>query len=455
MLSTGPEGVRWLYASLHDNVYGFQAIRAPARFAVIAMAGVALLAALGARSLVQPPPGMFHGWVEQRWKGAILIALMALEYVNVPLPLATAPPRTTEIGQWLAREPTPGAVVHLPLTIDIGNTPFMVQSLEHGRPIVNGYSGQRPAFFSSLVDSLSDLPSPTAYAALREIDVRFVVSPTAIAGVADARSPLVERARLGGGTIYEVRWTPSALEALRSLDAPPPPPPGPAPFAAGEVAVYEVYWDGGPLKVPAGTTTLSVVEGREGGPQWRFEARAQTADWVSSFFDARDRFVTTTDPILLPTEHFREIREGSRSLDRTYIYDRDARHVRIGDSRESALAADALSLPLGAAAARDAISALYYVRTIPLAPGSLTTLPINEAGTSMVLQVSAAEVETIDHGGRRVQAIRLEPRLMRRIERRRPLSLTLWLSADPRRVPLRALVEAGFGRLRVELTEYR
>ena len=39
-------------------------------------------------------------------------------------------------------------MLHLPLTIDIENTPFMVQSLEHGRPIVNGYSGQRPAFFS-------------------------------------------------------------------------------------------------------------------------------------------------------------------------------------------------------------------------------------------------------------------------------------------------------------------
>jgi hypothetical protein len=159
--------------------------------------------------------------------------------------------------------------------------------------------------------------------------------------------------------------------------------------------------------------------------------------------------------MLLPTEHAREIREGRRALDRTYIYDRDARNVRIGATRDAALAADALVLPLGAEAARDAVTALYYVRTLTLAPGSMVSVPINEAGTSLVLQVAVADAETIEHDGRRVAALRLEPRLMRRIERRRPVTMTMWLSADERRVPLRAIVEAGFGRVRAELVNYR
>ena len=114
-----------------------------------------------------------------------------------------------------------------------------------------------------------------------------------------------------------------------------------------------------------------------------------------------------------------------------------------------------MALPLGAPEARDAFTALYYVRTLALAPGSVITVPLNEAGASLVLHVSVGEVEDIEQRGERIKALRLEPRVMRRIERRRPVSITLWLSADDRRIPLRALVDAGFGRIRLELKEHR
>jgi hypothetical protein len=446
VLSFGPEGFRSLYAVLHDNVYGFQAIRAPARFAVIAMLGLATLGALGTRALtagfrkrlVASPKGL-------AFTPLAVVALLSLEYLNAPLPLAAAPPLRTEVGQWLAREPSPGAVVHLPLTIDIENTPFMVQSLEHGRPIVNGYSGQRPAFFSTLVDSLADLPSPTAFTVLRDFDIRFLVVRDAVAGAGNERSPLVERARLQDGIIYEVRWTPEAIAALGDDTGPAPPPPGRAPFAAGETATFDVYWDTGPMNVPAGTAVLTVQEGRDGAAEWRFETRAETANWVSPFFQARDRFITIADGELLPIEHQREIREGRRQVDRRYRYDHSTNTVQTGE----------MTLPLGSAEARDSLSALYYVRTLPLASGSILSVPLNEAGTSLTLQVSVAEPEDIDYGGGRVRALRLEPRVMRRIERRRPLAITLWLSADDRRIPLRALIDAGFGRIRLELREYR
>jgi hypothetical protein len=438
VLSLGPEGWRWFYAMLHDNVFGFQAIRSPARFAVIAVLGLSLLAALGFRALT---PSARFGPVPA---GAILVGLLCLEYMNAPLALAPAPALRTDVGQWLAAEPAPGAVLHLPIAVDIENTPFMVQSLEHGRPIVNGYSGQRPAYYAALVESLSDLPSPDAFAVLRELDVHFVVSGAAVAGAGNARSPLVERARFESGVIYEVTWTPEALAALDDADQPPPPPPGPAPFATGETLTFDVYWEGGPLDLPAGTATLSVLEGHDGAPRWVFETRAETADWVSTFFQARDRFVTTADEGLLPTEHRREIREGRRQVDRRYLYDREAGIVQT----------DQMALPLGDAAARDALTALYYVRTLPLLPGTIVAVPMNEAGTRLLLQVQVGEVENLAHAGGSVPALRLEPRAMRRIERRRPIAMTLWLSADQRRIPLRAIVDAGFGQIRLELRNW-
>ena len=114
-----------------------------------------------------------------------------------------------------------------------------------------------------------------------------------------------------------------------------------------------------------------------------------------------------------------------------------------------------MAFPLASPSTRDAVTALFYVRTLPLAPGVIVTVPINEAGNNLVMQVAVGEPETIEVRGTPHQTLRLEPRLMRRIERRRPINMTIWLSADERRVPVRVFVEAGFGRVRLDLVDYR
>jgi hypothetical protein len=459
VLSLGPNGIRPLYAWLYDVVYGFQAIRAPARFAIVAMLGLLVLAAVGLRAILDRVEPRRHVAA-----AAVIALAMYLEYVNVPLALVPAPARTTAVGQWLAREPMPGAVLHLPLTVDIDNTPFMVQSLEHWRPIVNGYSGQRPAFFPALVDALADLPDADALATLKELDVRFVVSPTALSGAGEPSSPFVERARFDADVIYEVRWTPESEAVLESaMDVPPPPPPGALPFASGETLTYEVRWDGGRVGVPAGTATLTAQTAQDSGSssprtseaaRWTFEARAETADWVSSFFQARDRFVTIADASLNPLEHVREIREGRREQDRVFVYDAAQRLVRTGQSRDEASGPGALSFAF-TPGARDVMTAFYYARTVAAPDGGVVQVPINEAGRNLVLVLPAGTEETITHQGQPVRARRLEPVLQQRVERRRPPQILVWMSVDERRVPLVVEVDAGFGRIRAELVEYQ
>lgn len=450
VLSLGPEGVRPLYAWLADHVFGFQAIRAPARFAVVVMLGLCVLAGVGV--------------AQARLKGvtvAILAALLCLEYANAPMAFVPAPPMSSATGRWLAEAGGAGAVLYLPLTLDRENAPFMVQSLEHGRPIVNGYSGQRPSFYTSLVDALAEPASADARATLKELDVRFVVSPGEISGAGGVASPFVERARLDGGVIYEVVWTPESEAALDEVAIAEPPDPGVPPFAAGEQARYDVQWLNGPLDLTAGQVTLSVVtpEARDQGaageaPAWVFEVGVETAPWVSRFFEARDRFRTAADARLRPLLHQRALREGRRSVDRVYAYDHAGRRVSSGDSPATARQAGALTLPLPPGA-RDALTALWYVRTMPLAPGYSLALPLSEAGRNLALTVSVPARETITVDGAPVPALRVEPRFTARVERRQAIEATLWLSDDARRVPLVVEVAAGFGRLRLKLVDYR
>ncbi|MGE0864804.1 MAG: DUF3108 domain-containing protein [Vicinamibacterales bacterium] len=450
VLSLGPEGVRWFYAWMAEYVFGFQAIRASARFSVILMLGLCVLAGVGV--------------AQARWRRGVIagvIAVMCLEYANAPLAFVAPPPVSTASGRWLADEGGSGAVVYLPLTLDRENSPFMVQSLEHGRPIVNGYSGQRPSFYTSLVDALADPASADARATLKELDVRFVVSPATLAGAGEPASPFVERVRFDEAVIYELVWTPESEAALDEVAMAEPPPPGNPPFSVGERAAYDVQWLNGPLDLTAGQITLSVVapEAKDLGPAgevpaWVFDVAVETAPWVSRFFEARDRFRTAADAELKPLLHQRELREGRRSVDRAYAYDHAGRKVGSGDSPAAAREVSALSLPLPPGA-RDALSALWYIRTMPLAPGYALAMPLNEAGRNLALTVTVPARETIEIDGAPVAALRVEPRFTARVQRREAIESTIWLSDDARRVPLLVEVAAGFGRVRLKLVDYR
>ncbi len=158
VLSLGPEGVRRVYAWFADVVFGFQAIRAPARFAVVAMIG--RLPARRRSAIAQARPAA----------RAIVAVLAALMMAGVR--------RTRRWRSWRRRRPSTesaggcrAAGAAAPCCICRSRSiarirSFMVQSLEHERPIVNGYSGQRPSFFTSLVDALADPSSIEARATL-------------------------------------------------------------------------------------------------------------------------------------------------------------------------------------------------------------------------------------------------------------------------------------------------
>ena len=111
---------------------GFAIMRAPLRFAVLISLAGALLVAY---ALAQ---------VRGRWPriGPAFMALSAALIVAeslVNLPLARVTP--TVVDTALAADPTPGAVVDLPLTPRID---YLWYQTQHGRPIVGGYLARQP-----------------------------------------------------------------------------------------------------------------------------------------------------------------------------------------------------------------------------------------------------------------------------------------------------------------------
>jgi uncharacterized protein DUF3108 len=318
-----------------------------------------------------------------------------------------------------------------------------VESLEHGRPIVNGYSGLRPPFYPALVDAFHTFPSADAMWTLKDLDVRFVVAP---ARIDTGNWPLVERAHFDRQFIYEVVWTPEAEARLGEPAVPVPPPTGTIPFEPGESLAYRVQWAGPAGTVTAGDIGVMVEKPSPSSPDvtYRFTVSARTAPWIARFFDADDRFITDATADLMPVRHERRLREGRRTVDEIVRFE-ESRHLVVSESDNGR---PPLRLWPGA---RDPIAAFFYVRTQPLAPGTSLQIPVNDNGRNLILDLRVDGVEHITIAGHDQEALRVTPVLHQRLERRQPLDLTVWLSHDARKIPLAADVRAGFGTLRLEL----
>lgn len=150
--SRGPNGFTW---ALLNALAPFQSVRVPARFALLVLLSIAVLAGFGAARLYR------RGWAG-RAVVVLAIALMLAEYRSTP-PLDTVPKRVPTVYAWLAREPRTvmiGLPIARPDRLDITPDPkHMYFSVFHWQPMVNGYSGFFPESYWEMTHFMRGFPS--------------------------------------------------------------------------------------------------------------------------------------------------------------------------------------------------------------------------------------------------------------------------------------------------------
>jgi hypothetical protein len=277
---------------------------------------------------------------------------------------------------------------------------------------------------------------------LLDLKVRFVVAPEPLEA---GEWPVVERARFPEEVIYEIHSSPDLDSKLALPDTPPLPAPQSIPFAVGEKSTYSVTWTSGPMAVPAGRIVLEVRAG-QGGARYELAAAGLTADWVSAFFRADDRFVSQVDERLRSLVFEQHLKEGRRRVDRRAVFDRRARAVRVqqGGGPE-------VSLPIPPDAL-DPLAVFFYARTLPLTAGSTLRIPMNDSSRNFIVEVATVGEETISYNGEPIAAIRITPQI-RRTEGLSPVQITIWYERAGARRPLRADISGlvGAGAVRLEL----
>jgi hypothetical protein len=458
VLSLGPSGKTGpVYRFLYDHMFGFRAIRAPARFSILVLLSLAILAAAALARLARPGPNPVRAIV------VILFAFLlpGIEYSNLEIPYFKPDRGTPEIYNWLGRQPGDFAVIEIPMHKDEKlDTVYMLHSRAHWKSLVNGYSGNRPPYYHGFIEKMASFPDPESLLLLREINVRYAIVhnaglDSASSGALLARLSGFERllppaARFGSDSAYEIRIPPEEKEKLlqqmvaqkavhqkSSLG-------GAIFFSPGEELHFQVQWAS---FLAAGRATLSSEKGP--GPQRRsaciYRLQAETSRWFSPIYEGRYTMRTFTDcPTgeLLRTEMIQVERE--RKSETWCDYHPEAGYA---ESKEG------IRFPV-LPGARDPLSALFAVRAAPLRAGGEYTLEVQDMGRDIRIEIAVNGPEATAVPAGAFEALRLDCRIRRQLDIRPEIPLRLWLSNDERRLPLRADVELPVGNASILLESF-
>lgn len=121
---------------------GLSGLRAPARFAMLAVLSLSIAAALATRRVA--PKRRAAGAT----LGGLVVVGLLLDGWTVPLPLTTPP------GRFVLPDVKDAAVLELPADESQVNISAMYRAIQHGRPLVNGYSGHTPPHYRILESAL-------------------------------------------------------------------------------------------------------------------------------------------------------------------------------------------------------------------------------------------------------------------------------------------------------------
>jgi len=152
------------YALLLDHVPGYDGMRVPARFGMVVALALSVLGGFGAAALDR---GRAGGLVLSVVAAAFLVEANGLPFLTngvtetaefaLPPSRVHRPARAPAIYQEVAHGPAELVLLELPINTPDYDLRAMYYSTVHWRPLVNGYSGFFPPYYSRLGAALRDV----------------------------------------------------------------------------------------------------------------------------------------------------------------------------------------------------------------------------------------------------------------------------------------------------------
>lgn len=172
-----PERPFWLPAYYLHALPGFNLMRIWARFGIVTILFVALLAGIGTSYLIRSvKPGKRYA---RAMMSGLVIALIIVDFMPGQLTDARLQPRP--IDDWLAKQSFAGAVCFWPIVNDAASYQVLFGRLMHHKPVFAFIHAEHvPASFRNVASHLAEVPNVTAIEALRVRGIRYVILEQAL-----------------------------------------------------------------------------------------------------------------------------------------------------------------------------------------------------------------------------------------------------------------------------------
>jgi len=195
--------------------------------------------------------------------------------------------------------------------------------------------------------------------------------------------------------------------------------------------------------ITAGTATIEYKPAHDG--LWLIESRASSNAFFDVFFKVRDRVSAWIDPKTMRSIRFEKaLREGAYEKDESVDFDWDRGVAIYEDGTEVPITGDI----------RDVLSVFYYVRTLRMPLGGKIPVTYHASKKNWPVHVDVHNVEMVKTPAGEFRCIRIEPHLESVGVFNQSGRLTVWITADERRMPVKLQSKVIFGAFEAVLTDY-
>jgi len=217
-------------------------------------------------------------------------------------------------------------------------------------------------------------------------------------------------------------------------------------FGVGEKLKFSVRY----FAVLGGYATLKVeaLETFHGRPCYRLAAEARSVFPFSNFYTVNDRMVSTFDAVdFFPWRFEKNVREGGYREVTTTEY-RPLEHQAL--KRKNQDAPQTFAVP---PFVQDIISTFYYFRLLDFAVGDRLAIPTQAGSKNYELVVEVVRRETVQVEAGKYDCFLLRPHVKYDNIFQNKGEISLWVTADERRLPVKIQSKIVIGAVNLELVE--
>lgn len=224
-------------------------------------------------------------------------------------------------------------------------------------------------------------------------------------------------------------------------------------FADGEWFKFRMSYSNW---LKAGEATLTVKETKLKNKEvYHVVGKGKTTGMIKWFFKVKDRYESFFDKeTILPYKFIRDINEGGHTKDIEIEFDQRNHKAHVNDKKHNKQTVIDTKPNI-----QDMVSTYYYLRnkidinSLKIGDEIKTYMFFDEENYGFKLKYLGEEIITTKFG--RVKTLKFRPYVMAGRVFKEEESLTLWVSKDKNKVPLRIKADLAVGSLRSDLEAFK